>query len=162
MKRLLLLLALVGATTSGLFGQANIWNCIVPLHSTRQEVEKRLGAPLQISKALHSAQYQTKTEKVFVLYSTGSCDKHPNNGWRVPEMTVISVHVYPLIETLVSDLKLDYRKFEKRADPEIGQLFYYTNEADGISVSVNGPEEHVSSVGYFPEGKDYQLKCKNQ
>lgn len=142
--------------------QSNVWNGIVPLKSTRADVEKILGSPVPDSIARDAAVYKTKTEKVFVLYSTGPCDTTPSNGWNLPELTVISIRVYPVAEPKLEDLKLDFSKFERRIDPKILNLVYYANDRDGINISVDTTDNTVTRIGYFPESKNNNLLCKKQ
>src|ERR1700720_1961854 len=52
-------------------GQSNAWRGLVPLRSTRADVERLLGPPMVLVAGSYS--YETKEEKVRVLYSEGSC-----------------------------------------------------------------------------------------
>ena len=139
--------------------QANCWRGIVPLRSTRADVEKILGPPTPESKASDAATYKTKTERVFVLYSTGACDGKPSNGWNVPRGTVISISVEPTVKPKLTDLKLDESKYDKARDPEVLFLTYYTNEEEGISIEVNTEEGAVTTFRYLPMSKDSHLRC---
>jgi len=143
--------------------QSNTWNGIVPLKSTRSDVEKILGLPKPASVARHAADYKTKDGKVFILYSSGPCNIKPSNGWSVPELTVIQISFYPNVAPKLRDLRLDLKKFEKRPDPEILNEIYYTDEADGISLTVDsGDPETVIGFRYFPESKYDYLKCSSR
>lgn len=98
-----------------------------------------------------------------MLYSTGPCNIKPSNGWNIPELTVIQLSFYPNVTPKLTDLTLDSTKFEKRRDPEILNLTYYTNETDGISLTVdNGVPETVISFSYFPESKYDHLMCNSR
>jgi len=68
---------------------AQQWRSIVPLHSTRSDVERLLG-PAE-GKAL--SVYQLENEVVSVQFSEESCDEKKNQGWNVPRDTVIIVTV---------------------------------------------------------------------
>ena len=143
--------------------QSNIWNGIVPLRSTRSDVEKILGLPTPDSVAHHAADYKTKDGKVFILYSSGPCNTKPSNGWNVPELTVILISFYPNVAPKLRDLRLDLKKFEKRPDPEILNEIYYTDELNGISLTVDsGDPETVIGFRYFPESKYDYLKCSSR
>jgi len=141
--------------------QSNVWNGIVPLKSTRADVEKLLGLPPQDNKGKDAAIYKTKDGKVFVLYSTGPCKIKPSRGWNVPESTVISVSVYPDAGPKFAELKLDIRKFEKRPDPEALNEIHYLDEIDGIGLTVDtAADGEVTRFSYFPESKYNYLRCK--
>jgi hypothetical protein len=140
--------------------ESNEWNGIVPLKSTRVDVEKILGKPLPHSVAKHAAAYETKEERVSVTYSTGYCREDPNHGWDVPELTVISVMVTPNASPKLSDLKLDGGKFKKSQDPEILNLVYFTNEQDGVTVGADNWSDTVEWFRYTPQSAFNNLLCK--
>ena len=140
--------------------QSNIWNDIVPLKSTRADVEKILGKPMPHSIAKHAASYNTKDGRVFVLYSTGLCNVNSEHGWDIPEFNVIRISVYPEVLPKFTDLQIDKNKFEKRPDPGAIDTFFYTNETDGISLTVDEKDEFVLDIRYFPEAKYNHLRCK--
>lgn len=139
--------------------QTNCWHGITPLRSTRTDVEKILGPPTPYSKAPDAADYRTESERVFVLYSTGSCDVNPSNGWNVARGTVISISVEPNIKPKFADLKLDESKYDKVRDPEVLNLTYYTDEVQGIIIEVNTEEKVVTTFRYSPMSKDNHLRC---
>src|SRR6266850_6493366 len=91
--------------------QNNSWHGIVPLHSTRKEVEKILGPSFPESKGNDAIYYYTENERVFVLYSNGPCDVQPSNGWDVPHDTVIQVSVDPKFKPKFAELNLDKKRF---------------------------------------------------
>jgi len=163
LTRLLMHLSIVFSLLVFICCQSNIWNGIIPLKSTRADVEKILGPPIPESKAKDAAIYRTKDARVFVLYSTGPCNIRPSNGWNIPELTVIQLSFYPNVAPKLSDLSLDRKKFEKHPDPEILNETSYTNETDGISLTVdNGVPETVVSFSYFPESKYDYLMCNSR
>lgn len=141
---------------------SNVWNGITPLKSTRDDVEAILGKPESWSTSRHAGGYTTKDGKVFVLYSTGLCDVNSENGWNIPELTVIKVSFSPNYPNpyKFSQLKIDRTKFERRPDPGSLHLISYMNEADGIVLTVDTSDDSVRGFGYFPESKYNRLKCK--
>lgn len=153
---LLYLLIFFSSTTHQ---QTNCWHGIIPLRSTRADVEKLLGPPTPDSKAPYAADYRTKNERVFILYSTGSCNVESSHGWNVPRGTVIEISVEPNVKPKFADLKLDEGKYEKRKDPEYLSITYYTNEKEGISIEVNTDEGVVNAFSYSPMSKDFHLRC---
>lgn len=142
--------------------QSNVWNGITPLKSTRADVEKILGQPDKSNKEKHAASYSTKWGRVFVLYSTGPCSVKPSHGWDVPELTVIRVSVNPQPEPDFDESQINLNEFEKRPDPEILSSVSYTNEKDGIVITVNSWDKVVDRYSYFPESKFNHLKCKTE
>lgn len=140
--------------------QTNVWNGIVPLKSTKEDVEKILGKPTLDSIAQAAAEYRTKDGKVFVLYSTGPCKVKPSNGWKIPKQTVISISFYPVDRPQFTDLQIDMQKFERHSDPEILHLIDYTNKTEGINLTIDESDGSVTRFSYFPESKYDYLKCK--
>lgn len=139
--------------------QLNSWQGIVPLHSTRIDVEKILGPPRPESKGRDASTYETRSGKVFVLYSTGPCNTTISNGWNAPRGTVIEVSVEPKGKPKLSDFKLDPSKFEKKQDPEVLDYTYYADDENGISITVNTVQDVVVRISYRPKFKDNYLRC---
>lgn len=134
--------------------QNNGWKGIVPLHSTRADVERLLGPALSQCRC----DYRTETENVFVLYSAERCAKGVQNAWNVPSDTVISIIVTPKEEPKLSDLRLDLKKFTKTEDPELRGHFTYTNLEEGVTYNVSD-DGVVTGIEWFPVPKDKCLRC---
>lgn len=60
------------------------WRQIVPLKSTRADVERLLGP----TKELYFAVYQLKPGSLFIEYSSGPCSPERKGGWNVPRDVV--------------------------------------------------------------------------
>ena len=139
--------------------QSNSWQTIVPLRSTRADVEKVLGYPMADSKTVDAATYKTENERVFVLYSTGQCDSKPSSGWNVISNTVIWLSVDPNKKPRFADYPLDESKYQKRPDPEVRYLTYYINEREGIRLVVNTDQGVINNFEYLPKSEDDKLRC---
>jgi hypothetical protein len=140
--------------------QAKGWRGIVPLHATRADVERLLGAPKE-SRGVAST-YDTKNERVLVFYSAGKCKEGASNDWNVPRDTVVSITVHPNAKLLVDDLKLDKMKYERASDYHVQGVVYYFNKEDGVRVSARVLEkegEDVDSITYEPMSEDSYLRC---
>src|SRR5882672_2687108 len=83
------------------------WRKIVPLKSTRADVERMLGS----TKGAYFAIYQLKEGNIFIEYSSGPCRPERKGGWNVPEDVVIRVSFSPKHKKKIADLKLDLKKF---------------------------------------------------
>src|SRR6266496_2215459 len=144
------------------FSQAKGWRGIVPLHSTRAEVERLLGAPRE-SRGVAST-YETNAERVLVFYSAGQCKEGTSNVWNVPRDTVLSLTVHPNAKLLVDDLRLDKTKYERVPDYHVQSVVYYFNKEEGVRISARALEregENVDSITYEPAAKDSYLRCSN-
>lgn len=133
------------------------WKGIVPLHSTRADVERRLGPPTE--PCIAGCDYDTKREGVFVRYSGERCATGDANPLNIPPNTVISVTVYPAVKPRLSDLKLSMRKFTRTKDPELNGYSTYTNEEIGVTYEVSD-KHRVLSIEWFGSSKDITiLRC---
>ena len=139
-------------------GTPNEWHGLVPLTSTRTDVEKVLGSPTDARLNL----YETKDEKVTIFYSRGKCSENKISVWNIPSDTVIRIIVSPKEEYEVSNLveKLNI-SFKKAPDPEIRGIFTYVNEDSSIQfqTKVSKGIEDVLFVVYGPRQTDSALRC---
>ena len=151
---LFLCLTLLGETSA----QPRGWRGIVPLHSTRSDVERVLGRPEQQTGG-YSAFYRTPKETVLIQYAQGRpCgigEKY--SRWRVPKDTVTSVLVTPTQPVTLSELGIDENKYEKQQGGHRHEDLYYVNEQTGETVVVFLNE--VRSLTYSPGASDMHLLC---
>jgi hypothetical protein len=131
--------------------EAKGWRGIMPLHSTRTDVERVLGSPGGMCKCI----YDTKNERVYVEYASAPC-KGFLPGWNVPSGTVLSVTVTSKSEQQFSDLNIDESKFVKTYDDTM--TVYYINKEEGIKYRVSDLGI-VKSISYIPSVKDNHLRC---
>src|SRR5262245_15716850 len=102
---------------------AKEWRGIVPLHSTRADVERLLGKP----NAKYE-RYDIENEEAEIFYSKGRCV----NGWDVPLDTVIDISVTFKQTQKFADLKVDLSKYETFRDPEVTSHTYFSNRQEGV------------------------------
>lgn len=127
------------------------WNGIVPLHSTRRDVEGQLGEP---TGECHCA-YATPNEAITVYYSEGPC-KGPPYGWNVGAGTVLSIRVSPKKETMLSESEVLAQNYVKSTGVD-GPIIDYINLERGIKYSVqNGI---INSISYLPAKSDLAVRC---
>ena len=129
-------------------GSPRGWRGVIPLHSTRSDVERAFGPPDS------TGFYDFKTESAEFFYSAGPCV----NGYKVPKDTVISIRVIPKGEMRFSDLKLNRRRFRQSRDPELPGLFYYNNDDEGTMIHVSGGS--VVDITFGWAKRDRRLLCK--
>jgi len=143
---------------------AKEWRGIVPLHSTRADVERLLGKPKQDFEGI-LVEYQLSTETIDIQFAANpQCkEEWPYSSWDVPKHTVTFIRVAPTKETFLSELKLDLSKFTKEpGDYDVPSHFYYINESDGFTVSVQemGAGTLVGAFVYGPPSSEARLRCK--
>lgn len=127
------------------------WNGIVPLHSSRTDVNRLLGKPEGDCQCI----YRTPTEIVAFDYAEAPC-KGPINGWNVPRDTVLEVRTTPISPKTFSELGLNETKYVKTREEDTG-TFYFTDLHAGIRYAVQ--DNHVVTIGYTPLPGDSNLRC---
>lgn len=137
--------------SANLFQETRGWRGIIPLHSTRADVERLLGPSNDKCRCI----YKTETEVVYVEYAEGRCKGTPS-GWNVQPDTVLSFTVRSSSEQQISDLNLDESKFVKTYDDAM--TTYYGSRAEGIKYAVS-ESGMINSVSYIPSAKDAHLRC---
>lgn len=147
-------------------GQAREWRGIVPLHSTRADVEKLLGPPppppedgsmlYELSK-LRSIYFLDEGE-IYIVFAEKRLLGDAPCPEAVPADTVLLIQVTPKKALLRSDMKLDekkLKKFEPAVPPNSG-FEGYVDEEDGISFRTY--EGKVEIINYFATVKD-RVRC---
>lgn len=129
------------------------WRGIVPLYSTRADVERLFGQSESQCKCI----YYLEDVNLFFLYSSGRCKTGGSGGWDVPADTVIWFTV--MIEPMpLAELTIDISKSTKREDGHVEGVVDYVNETDGLLIEVN--QGMVRAFTYFPAARDEHLRCK--
>ena len=136
---------------------AKEWHGIVPLHSTRADVERLLGPSTDPTKE-HASIHKTKNEVVLVVYASGPpCGTDARSMWQVPRGTVVSLTVASRREQQVTDLPIDITSYEKIEDGHLPGITRYISEEEGISIEVD--KDKVTDISYFASAKDKYLRC---
>ena len=152
MRNLLTALAgLLFSFSAGTIYQPRGWNGLVPLHSTRADVERILGR----SKDRCNCLYKTTNESVHVEYADGTCKGFPP-GWNVPAGTVLLITVRSTNQQKVSDLNIDLSRFVKFND-DAGTT-YYARREDGSKYEVS-EDGTVTGISCIPSASDSYLRC---
>lgn len=150
----IILAAILGLFLSGLWQpQTNErgWRGIVPLQSTRAEVERLLGP----GTGPYKSSYYLDEFNAFFTYSSGDCENGGSGDWNIPPDTVINITINLKDHPKLSDHKFDESRFEKRQ--EFDDDFTYINQADGLSFNVS--MGRVQSFHYSPRLADEALRC---
>src|SRR4030095_9775976 len=153
----LFLLCLLLGVTSDSQSQERGWNGLVPLHSTRADVERVLGRP---TEALSLGAFsRTATETVIINYSEGRpCGIGKKySRWRVPSDTVETIFVSLLKERSLSDLQIDERNLTKSSGGHRAQDVYYDSLREGVSIRVF--MGNVMEISLRPRTVDRDLWC---
>jgi hypothetical protein len=157
MQPVALVMAVSSILLCATIAEARGWRGIVPLHSTRSEVEKLLGPPTEQINS-YSVFYRTPNETVLIYYAEGRpCgigEKY--SQWRVARNTVTGIFITPNPGSPLSHLSIDenrYRKFTGGHTPDT----QYLSASEGELFTVF--ETVVKSISYFPAADDSYLEC---
>lgn len=152
-KVLLLCLYLVLPVT--VVSQTKEWRGIVPLHSTRADVERLLGKP-----NFDGTYYDFENERASIIYSREPCTE---GDWNVPRDTVLQISIAPKIKLKFADLRLDLSKYERIEDPHVQVRAIYWNEENGVQYDVfeGGGENNgmVLEIYHKPAAETLRLRC---
>lgn len=133
------------------------WRGIVPLHSTRSQVEQLLGPPTE-QNSLYSVVYKTANETVSIYYAKGHpCGIGENySQWRVARNTVTTIFITPHPGSPLSQFSIDESKYKKFIRGHLSET-QYINARDGEALTVVGNE--VRGISYFAAADDSSLEC---
>jgi len=146
---------------------AREWRGIIPLKSTRADVEKLLGRPVNPDWA----RYELADEDVIFEYSKYGCAQPPTvsgwpippiEGWNVQPDIVLFIRVILHKQVPLASILKDKTAFKKvRGDSDVTSHFLYLDEEAGFAIDLNGDseEEFVRGYNYMPTAKDKYLRC---
>lgn len=154
--------------------RAKEWEGIVPLHSTRADVERLLGKP--VDEGNNISTYRMKDDVVIVFYATGEpCERGTiQSGWMVPRDTVVQIIINTPNWFPFSTLKIDRSKYKETTGWHVPNTSYFTDDEEGVMYvvqtvvmpeMVDGQRElrerpgMVTSITYSPAAKDKHLQC---
>jgi len=138
--------------------EAKGWRGIVPLHSTRSQVEQLLGPPSEQSNTF-SVAYKTPNETVQIYYAQGRpCgigEKY--SQWRVARNTVTEIFITPFPGSPLPHFTIDESGFQKLTGGHVSDTKYINiREGEAWTVTV---DNEVRSISYFPAADDSHLQC---
>jgi hypothetical protein len=145
---------LVCAFVSHAIGQTNSWKGLVPLHSTRRDVESRFGKP-NPERLKYLNEYKVGDDTFQVEYSGKPCDE----GWDVPVGTVLRLRVadHDQINKSSEDLKLDEKRFSISTDDALYAT--WTEPIIGLQYYFMHGRMSLIYVTYIPRREDNDKRC---
>ncbi len=154
--------------THSVFSQEPDWlvkiKNIKPLVSTREDVIKMFGEPLEKERISYGKYYDFKDGRMNVIYATGLCvtkledGKENVYGWNVPEWTVIDVSFTPKKRINPKKLNINLDEFEKEEVWDVPGSFEYLNNELGIYANIY--KGKLETISFYPAKKYDYLQCK--
>lgn len=144
------------------------WRGLVPLHSTRADVQKLLGAP-----SVEDSGYEIDGDRVQINYSSQGCREGLPGGWKVPADTVVSISVSPAKEIKLSDVIVPGKKYEQIYAVHTPTVDYldvsegvrYTTQADAvteITYVASEADEKILRCGEYKYAAPVPAGAKNK
>jgi hypothetical protein len=130
---------------------AKEWNGIVPLRTTRQEVESILGKPIR--KTSYDDFFELKNENALVTYSRGNCRKY-SFDYDIPAGTVTEICIYPKSEITLDEL--DLSKYVESIDIHY-RILHYEDFEEGFRITAPESNRKVSFFNYSPTASDEKM-----
>jgi len=140
----------------------NSWQGIVPLRSTRAEIEQLLGPPKSSLGEIY--QYDTSENRVSVSYTSDPCSVNGANPTGAATDVALKIAVSPKNALLIQDIHLNKDKYKRIQDDHPENWVHYLNSFDGITVDaiLNNGCEQVVSIIYHGTARDRELRCGNK
>ena len=129
------------------------WKSIVPLHSTRADVDRLLGPPMG-----EDSGYEIGGEQVLISYSSQGCQEGLPGGWKVPANTVVSITISPAKDLQLADVLVSGKNYDQIYRVHTPTLVDYVDVQEGVRyATIDGS---VQSTTYFgSEADDKKLRC---
>jgi hypothetical protein len=129
------------------------WRGIIPLHSTRADVERLIGKP-----DMQGNLYDYEDERVKIIYQRHTCEENKGEGYNVPIDTVLSIIVnFKNKDRPLSDFPIDWTEYEKMEGGHVEGVAHYFNRAKGISYGTRYGKVHYAEYGGTTA--DAHLRC---
>lgn len=157
--KLFIAIAFTSLLLAGLQKKQIEWRTLVPLVTTRNEVEAELGAPS--SGKEYILVYDTTEERVTVWYGGGKTAEIDDCQWNTPNETVFKFVLAPKKKARLADVNIDLAKYQKQKALEMVQDYYYYSEKEGITITtrmVEG-EEILLSIERGPNAAQRKTYC---
>lgn len=154
MRNYLFLVTLIFSFCVGILAQEEkTWKDIVPLYSSRTEVEEKFGK----AKGDCDCIYETQNETITIRYVESLCE----DGWNVPKDTVLEFTVRLKFIKSIKKYNVDLSSFIEVND----DAFYssYSNLQKGVRYYLS-PYDELERIEYIPtssNSSDNKLRCKN-
>jgi hypothetical protein len=143
------------------------WKNIKVFKTTRDEVEKLLGKPVDRDGKIS---YETADALIYIYYSGAPCGNSDiyGQGYNIPKDTVFSYRVILRKEVKVSELEWDENSYQQEQDEQhLPEYAYYYNAKAGIYITTvktdlqDNTYQIVKSIEFGrTKEQDIEYKCR--
>lgn len=135
---------------------AKSWRGIEPFHSTRADVERLFGLP--VDKVAGMWIYDFPEERAFISFSSGEpCEEGLPGGFKLPKDIVVYINTSPTIQKKMEELLTSGKEYDHFIDPHTSSIHYFDSE-EGITFIVSGGLVHQISY-YGPDAEEKNYLC---
>ena len=145
---------------------AKAWRSIVPLHSTREHVERLLGQPppppsdgtrYYTLNNLRSIYFLDEGE-IYIVYAEEGISAAADCLATIPAGTVLMIQVTPKNELRLADLRIDERRFRRFDPSEPKGIGYegFIDEEEGLVIRTF--QGRVEQITYIATSRD-RTRC---
>lgn len=121
-----------------------VWKGLIPLVTTREEVEIKLGKPNL------NGFYELEEGRVKIGYVNAKCEKIIRCDCLVAAETVHFIRIEIYYDLSIKDINLKH--FKKTQDSHIPAVFSYSNSKTGIVYDVQ--DEIITHINYYESEKN--------
>ena len=132
---------LLGLSLSSVNAQ-NGWRGIIPLKTTKKQVEKTLGKPT-------NGVYELDEGRVHIGYVETQCDKILRCDCLVPQGTVNYIRIELYYDLYLKDI--DIKNYKKTRDTHLTDIYSYSKPKIGIVYEVY--DGKISHISYYESEK---------
>jgi len=137
--------------------RAKSWRGLEPLHSTRADVLRLFGRPID-DKYSYEWRYDFPEGRAAISFSSGDpCVEGLPGGWKLPKDIVLEIEIYPRVEKKMEEVLTPSKEYEDIHAAHTAHVFYVDSE-EGITFTVGG-QGTVESITYGPTAKDKDYSC---
>jgi len=142
------------------------WKGISVLRTTRDEVEKVLGQPIDDDGL--DVSYRTEDALIHVTYSNLPCSnaKSFKGNFKVQQNTVLSYRVVVKKELKLSEFEWQSDLYQRGEDTHVQNWVEYFNAKNGIGLrteKLQGGDERVFIIRFDPTvEQNAQFRCENK
>lgn len=164
MKKQLLIIGftLLCISASAVDAQLKNWNTLLPLKSTRSEVEAILGKPQKHFDTY--GLYDTEIGRFSVWFSDGKCLKNREGlQYRVKANLFTSLWFTPKVKRPLSEYEADRNALIRTPDPRNDRWLFYARPGDVSAYEVyieKDGTEIVDTIQIRPTKEKEKLLCK--
>ena len=160
LTRIFSVLVILSVSVMDVAAQGQEWSSLIPLVSTRSDVERILGKPKESFE--NFGRYETQLGKYNVWYASGNCRRSEGRDWNVPSNKMILLHFSPKKTVPIEKYLSDVGSFLRTESPGGYSRYLYTSRDESvIYTTIKSPDssEIIDRIWLEPGKLGEHLRC---